>query len=124
MQEKNNLIDFPNCDFKCVSISNISIAKESQDFCYNCTINLITSQFGIIVFGRFLIIYRDTFQKIPLKLKLFASQIIGLFIYFPLAKLALWFESLGFNVSNFPLSDYRDKSSYFMRADALDRIWY
>ena len=43
-------------------------------------------------------------------------------IYFPLARFALASEKLGVDVSNFPLTDYRRKSLYFMKTDVLDRF--
>ena len=43
-------------------------------------------------------------------------------IYYPLARFAFISEKLGIDVSNLPLSDYRNKSFYFMKTDALDRF--
>jgi NDP-sugar pyrophosphorylase family protein len=43
-------------------------------------------------------------------------------IYYPLARFAYFLEKLGFNASFFPLSDYRHKTFYFMKTDALDRF--
>jgi NDP-sugar pyrophosphorylase family protein len=51
-----------------------------------------------------------------------ASQLIALLVYWPLARTAKFLEILGFNVSNFPLSAYRDRGFYVMRTDALDRF--
>jgi hypothetical protein len=36
--------------------------------------------------------------------------------------LALFFEKIGFNVNNFPLSAYRNYSFYTIRTDSLDRF--
>jgi ubiquinone/menaquinone biosynthesis C-methylase UbiE len=50
------------------------------------------------------------------------SQIIAFSVYWPLARGAALGERLGLNVSNWPLSAYRDRSYYTMRTDALDRF--
>lgn len=59
---------------------------------------------------------------LPTPLKYLASQVIALTVYFPLARLSKILEKLGFDVSNIPLSFYRDKSLYTLRTDALDRF--
>ena len=50
------------------------------------------------------------------------ASIMSYLIYFPIARFALICEKIGINVSNFPLADYRKKSFYFMKTDALDRF--
>jgi ubiquinone/menaquinone biosynthesis C-methylase UbiE len=67
-------------------------------------------------------ILRRGISILPYPLKYLASQAIALFIYFPLSRFAHIVETLGFNVSNLPLSSYRDKSFYSLRTDALDRF--
>ena len=57
--------------------------------------------------------------KIP---KNIACDLIAITIYFPLARLSLLLEKLGMNISNIPLSDYRNKPFYIHRNDALDRF--
>jgi SAM-dependent methyltransferase len=52
----------------------------------------------------------------------FLSQIFAALMYWPLARTAAVSEKLGLNVSNWPLSAYRDRSYYTMRTDALDRF--
>ena len=54
--------------------------------------------------------------------RIFISQLIALFIYWPLAKTSRMFEYFGFKVDNIPLSFYRNRSFYVMRTDALDRF--
>ena len=58
----------------------------------------------------------------PFGLKKIVTELIAIFVYFPLAKMAALFEWLGFNVESFPLSVYRHHSFYTMRTDALDRF--
>jgi ubiquinone/menaquinone biosynthesis C-methylase UbiE len=50
------------------------------------------------------------------------SQILAALVYWPLARAAALAEKLGVNVSNWPLSAYRDRSYYTIRTDALDRF--
>ena len=68
----------------------------------------------------------DTIRKIicrlPLKIKKLVCSIIAITVYFPLAKLAGILEKLKVNIDNIPLSDYRNKSFYIMKNDALDRF--
>jgi hypothetical protein len=58
----------------------------------------------------------------PYGLRYFASQIIAFVVYFPLARISFLLEKLNINVSNFPLSSYKNLSFYTMRTDALDRF--
>ena len=58
----------------------------------------------------------------PYGLRYFSSQIIAFFVYFPLARMAFLLEKFNINVSNFPLSSYKNLSFYTMRTDALDRF--
>jgi hypothetical protein len=50
------------------------------------------------------------------------SQILAIFVYFPLARTAKLLEKFGMKVETFPLSQYRNNSFYTMRTDALDRF--
>jgi SAM-dependent methyltransferase len=47
---------------------------------------------------------RKVISRLPNRLRFFASQIIALLIYFPLAKTSRLLENIGVNVNNFPLS--------------------
>ena len=67
-------------------------------------------------------ILRRIISKLPFYLKYMISNIIALFVYFPLARLAYLAEKLHINVKNIPLTEYRAKSFYTMRTDALDRF--
>ena len=55
-------------------------------------------------------------------LKMLICEVIALTIYFPLAKVCLLLEKYKINISNIPLSYYRNKSFYTMRTDSLDRF--
>ena len=61
-------------------------------------------------------------SKLPPRIKKTTCSIIAIIIYYPLAKFSRMLEILGINVENMPLSDYRNKSFYIMRNDALDRF--
>ena len=65
---------------------------------------------------------RKLISYLPFSIKKFITLIIALIIYYPLSKISKIFFRLGFNVSNFPLSDYKNKSFYFMATDSLDRF--
>ena len=65
---------------------------------------------------------RKFISKLPFSLRYFISQIISAVVYFPLARLAFIFQQFKFDTNKFPLSEYRNKSFYTMRTDALDRF--
>lgn len=50
------------------------------------------------------------------------SDVIALCVYTPMANASRFLEFLGFNVSNVPLSAYRNLSWYTMRTDSRDRF--
>jgi SAM-dependent methyltransferase len=65
---------------------------------------------------------RRVISTLPFGLKKSVTSLIALFVYWPLARIALLMHKLGKNVDNIPLSDYKDKGLYFMKTDALDRF--
>ncbi len=65
---------------------------------------------------------RHGISRLSCGLRYFVSQIIEGLVYFPFAKTAYLLEKLGLDVSNIPLSAYRDLTFYSMRTDALDRF--
>lgn len=67
-------------------------------------------------------VFRRAISVLPFGLKSIITDLIAVLIYFPLAKLSLVLEKLGFNVDVLPLSVYRKNSFYTMRTDALDRF--
>lgn len=66
--------------------------------------------------------FRKAISSLPFRLKLFITNVIALLVYFPLARLCQLFFKTGVDVHSFPLSNYRNKSFYTMRTDALDRF--
>ena len=65
---------------------------------------------------------RRVVSRMPHGLRYAMSQVIAGGVYWPLARAAKLAETLGVNVTNFPLSAYRDSGFYVMRTDALDRF--
>jgi len=60
--------------------------------------------------------------RMPFPLRRILTDVIALIIYWPLARSAGLLQRLGCDVSNMPLTTYRDLSFYTMRTDALDRF--
>ena len=58
----------------------------------------------------------------PKTIKNFICEVIAIIVYLPLARISKIFETVGINVDNFPLSDYRSKPFYILRNDARDRF--
>ncbi len=149
---KKNLSNQQNCIFHSASVGAIPLDNESMDFGYSLGVlhHVPDTAAGIAACvhklkkGAPFLLYlyyafdnkpiwfkfiwklseliRAIVSKLPHALRYFTSQIIAVLVYFPLASLATMFEQLGFNVSNFPLSSYRNLSFYTMRTDALDRF--
>jgi ubiquinone/menaquinone biosynthesis C-methylase UbiE len=65
---------------------------------------------------------RRTISRLPFTLRKSVTEVIAALVYWPLARAARVVESGGFNVTNLPLSFYRNESFYTMRTDALDRF--
>ncbi len=151
-QAKLNMADVANCSLECAGVDNNSLKDGSQDFGYSlgvlhhipdtalalqsCSKKLKSgAPFLLYLYYRFdnkprsyffLWKLSDFLRKIisvlPFFLKFLLSQLIAIFIYLPLARSALLLEKLGFNVSNFPLTWYRNEPFYILRTDALDRF--
>ena len=149
---RKNLSHLPNCDFYNVSVDAIPLQDSSMDFCYSLGVlhHVPDTEAGIkacvdklkvgapfliylyyafdnrpwwfIAIWRLSDVLRKVISRLPNGLRFFASQIIALLIYFPLAKTSRLLEDIGVNVDNFPLSGYRNCNFYTMRTDALDRL--
>lgn len=147
-----NLMDAGNCVFHNASVDSIPLPAESMDFGFSLGVlhHVPDTQAGISSCARLLkpgapfLIYlyyafdnrpgwfrvlwraseliRYGVSRLPHGLRYLVSQVMALFVYFPLARGALLLERLGLNVANFPLAFYRDCSFYVMRTDALDRF--
>jgi len=65
---------------------------------------------------------RSIISRLPPHLRLLLSQLIAVFVYWPLARVAGVVEWLGYSPHSMPLAWYRAKSLYVMRTDAYDRF--
>lgn len=149
---KANLAGIGNCEFHQASVDEIPLPDASCDFGYSlgvlhhipdteagikeCVSKLKKgAPFLVYLYYRFdnrpvwfraIWIMSDQFRKIvsrlPNGLRYLASQVIAVFVYYPLARTAKLLEMLGMSVDVFPLSQYRNSSFYVMRTDALDRF--
>ena len=149
---KKNLSNFDNCEFESATVDDISIDNNSMDFGYSLGVlhHVPDTKKGIkqcvekLKKGAPLLLYlyyrfdnrpfwfrfiwsisdllRKIISKMPYGLRYIFSQIIAVVVYFPLARTALYLGKLNLNVSNFPLSSYKNLSFYTMRTDALDRF--
>jgi ubiquinone/menaquinone biosynthesis C-methylase UbiE len=149
---KENLAQEQNCQFHHASVDDIPLPDESADFAYSLgvfhhvpnTSDGIKSCVKKIKRGAPFLLYlyyamdnkplwykwlwkvseiiRFCVSRMVFPLRLFASQVIALLVYLPLARLALFLEWVGLNVDYMPISEYKKRSFYFMRTDALDRF--
>ena len=149
---KKNLSNFDNCEFDSATVDDISIDNNSMDFGYSLGVlhHVPDTEMGIkqcaekLKKGAPLLLYlyyrfdnrpfwfrfiwsitdllRKVISKMPYGLRYIFSQIIAVVVYFPLARTAFYLGKLNLNVSNFPLSSYKNLSFYTMRTDALDRF--
>jgi len=149
---KKNLKNFENCKFHKATVDEIPLEDNSMDFSYSlgvlhhcpdtqsaldeCVKKLkVGVPFLVYLYYDFdnrpwwfRIIWKITdlirrvISRLPHSLRYWASQIIAAIVYFPLARLSLAVEKIGFSSKNIPLSIYKNLSFYLMRTDALDRF--
>jgi len=149
---KRNLADNTNCEFHRANVDAIPLADASMDFGYSLgvlhhipdTQSAMTACVKKLKPGAPFLVYlyyafdnrpfwfrgiwklsevaRYGVSRLPYGLRYFVSQIIAGLVYFPLAKIAYLLEKSGLDVSNLPLSAYRNCTFYTMRTDALDRF--
>lgn len=149
---KRNLADAGNCQFHVASVDDIPLEDCSADFGYSLGVlhHVPDTEAGIAACvsklkeGAPFLLYlyhafdgkpfwyryiwklsegcRFFISKMPFTLRYLLSQIIALFIYWPLARFAVVLERITDNIDSFPLSYYRKRSLYVMRNDALDRF--
>jgi len=149
---RENLSGHANCSFFCYSVDETALSQSSQDFGYCLgvlhhipdSLSGLKSCVRILKPGAPLLVYlyyafenrplwfkliwkvtdpaRRIVSRLPYKIRYALSQLIAALIYWPLARTSRVAESIGLNVSNFPLSYYRHRSFYTMRTDALDRF--
>jgi ubiquinone/menaquinone biosynthesis C-methylase UbiE len=149
---QKNLASFSNCSFHHASVDEMPIPDEFLDFAYSLgvlhhvpdTAKAIQSVAKKIKPGGIFLVYlyyrfetrpwwfwalwktSDTVRtivcRLPFSLRYFASQLLAAFVYWPLARAALFLEKVYKPLPNWPLFYYRNKSFYILRTDALDRF--
>lgn len=149
---KMNLRRFSNCSFHKCAIDEMKFSDLSMDFGYSlgvlhhmpdplegmrdCVKKLKKGAPFLIylyyamdnqpIWYRYIWKITDVIRRcisiLPSGPKIIITNLIAGLIYYPLSKLALVIEGLGFAIHSWPLSNYRDKSFYTMRTDALDRF--
>jgi ubiquinone/menaquinone biosynthesis C-methylase UbiE len=65
---------------------------------------------------------RSVTSRLPFGLRKAVTSLVAATVYWPLARTAKLLEKGGRDVANLPLSEYRYRSFYSMRTDALDRL--
>lgn len=152
---KRNLVDQINCVFYNAGVADSVLPESSMDFGYSLgvlhhvpdTAQGIRDCVSMLKPGAPFLLYlyysldnrsfvyrsiwkvSDLFRKItsklPYSLRYLISQMIAVFVYWPLARLAALMQRLGLSVEKagaLPLGFYRHLSFYTMRTDALDRF--
>lgn len=149
---KRNLSNFSNIRYFNASVNDNILKENSQDFGYCLGVlhhipdtlegikacakllkknapfllylyyNFENRSFFFKLIWRLSDFIRKIISSLSPKTKIFITSIIAYLIYYPLARFVFISEKLGIDVSNFPLSDYRNKPIYFMKTDALDRF--
>ena len=149
---RKSLHTLENCEFHQLSVDEMPFSDQSMDFGYSLGVlhhvpdtsaAIATCVSKIKPGGPFLLylyysfdnkppwfrtlwqmsdLIRKVVSRMPYGLRYVVSQILALFIYWPVARVAKIAEFLGADVNNFPLTAYRDSGFYVMRTDALDRF--
>jgi SAM-dependent methyltransferase len=149
---RRNLHSLPNCRFHCSSFEDLPLSPESMDFGYCLGVlhhvpypkaALLACVSKLKPGAPFLVYiyyalenrpawYRGTWRAanairqclchLPTVPRNAFCDCIAALVYYPLARLSLAADRLGFPVHNIPLSAYRRRSFYVMRNDALDRF--
>jgi len=149
---KRNLSNFSNIHYFNASVNDNILKENSQDFGYCLGVlhhipdtlegikacakllkknapfllylyyNFENRSFFFKLIWRLSDFIRKIISSLSPKTKFFITSIIAYLIYYPLARFAFISEKLGIDVSNLPLYDYRNKTFYSMKTDALDRF--
>lgn len=149
---QRNLAAQKNCEFHHASVDSIPLADSSMDFGYSLGVlhHVPDTQAGIAACVRklkpgapfLLYLYyrfdnrpkwfqllwrasdlgRRAISRLPTQRRQSVTDLVAAGVYFPLARASRHLARVGVDVSNLPLSAYRDASFYTMRTDALDRF--
>lgn len=149
---KRNLADQANVSFHQASVDDGILPANSQDFGYSLgvlhhipdtgaalrsCVDMLKPGAPFLVYlyyafdnrplafklaWRFSDLLRRGIHRLPARLKHLVTDTLAVLVYWPLAKISMLGERLGFDVSNVPLSYYRHNSFYTMRTDSRDRF--
>ena len=149
---ERNLSDSINTVFHVASVEELPVPDDSMDLIYslgvlhhvpdtasairNCVAKVRPGgRFLVYLYYRFdnrplwfRLVWRVTdvvrrgISRLPFRVKRVVTDVIAVFVYWPLARLARFLERRGRNPELLPLSIYRDLSFYTIRTDALDRF--
>lgn len=149
---KRNLSNFNNTVFLNAGVSDQPLSKNSQDFGYSLgvlhhvpdTAQALKNCVEMLKPGAPFLVYlyykfdnrsiwyikvwqisdflRRGISRMPSSIKFIITNLIASLVYFPLARLSLLGEKIGFNVDQWLLSSYRKTSFYTMRTDSRDRF--
>ncbi|WP_082512392.1 class I SAM-dependent methyltransferase [Afipia sp. Root123D2] len=149
---KRNLAGAENVSFHHASVGDIPIENASLDFAFSLgvlhhvpdTTSAIQSVASKLKSGAPFLIYlyysldnrpwwfrliwqvsnagRLMISRLPTALRMLASQIIAVTVYWPFARFAAVVQRIGLPTSLIPLEAYKNLSFYTMRTDAYDRF--
>ena len=149
---KKNLKDHKNIYFYNNSANSSGIKEKSQDFGYslgvlhhipntqaalNACVKLLKPGAPMLVYIYYSFDNRSKYYALiwkcsdyirrlicflPSKIKNILTDLIATLVYYPLARFSYLIEKIGIEVSNIPLSFYRNKSFYVMKTDSRDRF--
>ena len=146
------LADQSNVLFHCASVDSIPLGENSMDFgyCLGVLHHVPDTEAGLcqavakLKHGAPFLLYlyydfdnkpgwyrsiwkvteilRYVVSRSPFPVRHAVSEGLAATVYLPLARTALALERIGWSVESFPLANYRNRSFYVMRTDALDRF--
>jgi len=149
---RSKLEQFKNVIFHRASLDEMVLREQSQDFGYSLgvlhhvpdTQAAIVSCASLLKPGAPFLLYiyyafdhrplwfrmmwniadlvRRVIWRLPPKLKRLMTDLIALLVYWPLARLSMVLDRVGFSTASLPLSYYRNHSLYTMKTDSRDRF--
>jgi SAM-dependent methyltransferase len=149
---RRNLAGQPNCEFHHASVDELPFAEDSMDFGYSlgvlhhtpdpaagmrACVRKLRAGAPFLVYLYYAFdnrpawfrgvwhvsdLVRRAVAGLPHSVKAPLTRGVAACVYWPLARGALLAERMGQDVSNYPLSEYRERTFYTMKTDALDRF--
>jgi len=149
---RRTLVDEEGVEFHIATLEDMPVAPESCDFGYSLgvlhhipdTERALRACVERLKFGAPFLVYlyydledagparrfllgtvtmaRAVTSRLPHRLRALATDVVALVVYLPFARMARLVERFGRDPSALPLFQYRHRSFYVMRNDALDRF--